>query len=397
MSEKNGWSEEKTDIWGNKYIQHYDGDGNEIGWSEEKTGFLGDHYTQHYDKEGNKTGYSEEKSGLFGDEYTQHYNKDGSKTGYSEEKKSLFGSEYIQHYDEDYNKYGWSEEKASLFGNKYTQHYDTDDKRVDVAESKYNEEDNGDTDSDENNNYSTHLNNYSSSKNESSSGKKTVWFVLIFGITIAIILIIKTTNNKKKSPFTYEKTVISQANKSVIESTGNQNKKQQSKDNYEPKTSIPAPQAKLTKKMQNIPAFQIKHERKRYRDKAYYTTDDAKVKFLDNDTLEIRIKVDRVTINCTWSPNDHAYVGTWRRDVPKRGLVSELLLKNPQDDRPKQGKIKLFPRFDSNNEIKCFYGYIMSYNAYIWQIGWSYGNDYSGTPIKIVPTFGCNCPDPEGD
>ena len=179
------------------------------------------------------------------------------------------------------------------------------------------------------------------------------------------------------------------------ESMPNQSKKQ---DNYKPDMTNRAPQAKLTKKMKNIPAFQIKHERKRYRDKAYYTAYDAKVKFLDNDSLEILIKGDRVIINCTWSSNDHAYVGTWRRDILELGPVSKLLLKNPQDNRPKQGEIKLFPRFDSNNEIKCFYGYIMSYNAYIALIGtWSYGNNYPGTPIKIVPTFGCNCPDPEGD
>lgn len=150
--------------------------------------------------------------------------------------------------------------------------------------------------------------------------------------------------------------------------------------------------------MQNIPAFQIKHERRRYRDKIYYTAYDAKVRFLDNDSLEILIKGDRVTINCAWSSNDYAYVGTWRRDIRKRGPVSKLLLEKRHDDRRMQGKVKLFPRYDSNNEIKCFYGYIMSYNAYISLIHtWSYGNDYSGTPIKIVPTFGCLCPDPEGD
>lgn len=130
----------------------------------------------------------------------------------------------------------------------------------------------------------------------------------------------------------------------------------------------------------------------------YSTVDDAKVKFLDNDSLEIRIKVDRVTINCTWSPKDYAYVGTWRRDTLERGPVSKLLLEKRHDDRRMQGKIKLFPRFNSNNEIMCFYGYIMSYNAYIGLIHtWSYGNDYPGTPIKIAPTFWCLCPDPEGD
>jgi len=233
MSEKSGRSEEKTDWLGNKYTQHYDADGNKCGWSEEKVDIWsgGDKYTQHHDEGNNKSGWSEEKEDILGNKYTQNHDEGNNKSGWSEEKTGLLGSEYTQHHDQDDNKHGWSEEKTSLFGNKYTQHYDTDDKRVDVAESNDNDEYNGNTGSDENNNYSTHLNNYSSSKNESSSGKKTVWFVLIFGITIAIILIIKTTNNKKQGTFTYEKPVSSQANKSVKESIANQSKKQQSKNN----------------------------------------------------------------------------------------------------------------------------------------------------------------------
>lgn len=109
--------------------------------------------------------------------------------------------------------------------------------------------------------------------------------------------------------------------------------------------------------MQKTPAFQIKHKRKNYpNSKIYSTVDDAKVKFLDDDSLEIRIKVDRVTINCTWSPKDYAYVGTWRRDIRESGPVSKLLLEKRHDDRRMQGEIKLFPRFNSNNEIMCFYG-----------------------------------------
>lgn len=235
MSKKSGRSEEKTDWLGNKYTQHYDADGNKCGWSEEKVDIWsgGEKYTQHHDEDNNKSGWSEEKEDIWsgGDKYTQHHDESNNKSGWSEEKTSLLGSEYTQHHDQDNDKHGWSEEKTSLFGNKYTQHYDTDAKRVDVAESKYNDEDNGNTGSDENSNYSTHLNNYSSSKNESSSGKKIVWFVLIFGIAIAIILIIKTTNNKKPNTSIYKKTVSSQANKSVKESTANQIKKQQSNNN----------------------------------------------------------------------------------------------------------------------------------------------------------------------
>lgn len=366
MSEKSGRSEEKEDFWGNKYTQHYDADGNKCGRSEEETDFWGNNYTQHRDEDNNKSGRSEEKEDIWGNKYTQNYDEEGNKSGLSEEKTSLFGSEYTQHHDQDNNKHGWSEEKTSLFGNKYTQHYDADGKRVDVAGSNDNDEDSGNTGSDENNNYSTHLNNYSSSKNESSSGKKIVWFILIFGIAITIFLIIRATNNKNQSTTVYKKTVSSQANKSVIESTGNQNKK-------------PAPQAKLTKKMKKTPCFNIEHERERLlygqnRDKIYYTVDDAKVRFLDNDSLEIRLKVDRVTINCTWSSSDNAYVGTWRRDIVESGRVSN-------------GKIKLFPQFNPNNEIKSFNGDIMSYNVYISLIKtWSDGNDYPGTPISIEPS-----------
>ena len=179
------------------------------------------------------------------------------------------------------------------------------------------------------------------------------------------------------------------------ESMPDQSKNQ---DNYKPETAIQSSRAKLTKAMQKTPGFQIKHKRENYpNSKMYSTVDDAKVKFLDNDSLEIRIKVDRVTINCTWSPKDYAYVGTWCRDILERGPVSKLLFEKRHDDRRMQGKIKLFPRFNSNNEIMCFYGYIMSYNAYIGPIHtWSYGNDYPGTPIKIAPLWGL-CPDPEGD
>lgn len=155
------------------------------------------------------------------------------------------------------------------------------------------------------------------------------------------------------------------------ESIPDQNKNQ---DNYKPDMTNHAPQAKLTKKMRKTPCFQIEHAREGCSDKIHYTVDDAKICFLDNDSLEIHLKADRVTINCTWSSSDNAYVGTWRRDIGESDHVSN-------------GKIKLFPQFNSNNEIKSFYGYIMSYSRYIRLIGtWSYGNDYPGTPISIVPS-----------
>jgi hypothetical protein len=50
MSDKKGWSEEKTDILGHKYAQHYDEHGDKTGWSEGRTGILGGKRTQDYDR-----------------------------------------------------------------------------------------------------------------------------------------------------------------------------------------------------------------------------------------------------------------------------------------------------------------------------------------------------------
>ncbi len=113
-------SEEKTDWLGNKYIQHYDDDGNKSGTSEEKTDWLGNEYTQHYDNDGNKSGTSEEKTDWLGNEYTQHYDNDGNKVGTSEEKEDWLGNSYTQHYDDDGNKSSYSEEKTDWLGNDYT-------------------------------------------------------------------------------------------------------------------------------------------------------------------------------------------------------------------------------------------------------------------------------------
>lgn len=54
-----GWSEKKTDVWGNEYVQHYDDAGKRHGWSELKQGIFGDRYVQHYDNGGNKVAWSD--------------------------------------------------------------------------------------------------------------------------------------------------------------------------------------------------------------------------------------------------------------------------------------------------------------------------------------------------
>ncbi|MDN3514818.1 MAG: PA14 domain-containing protein [Candidatus Brocadia sp.] len=136
---------------------------------------------------------------------------------------------------------------------------------------------------------------------------------------------------------------------------------QQTTDNYKPQTAIQEPQAILTKAMQKNPGVLIKLNG------IYRTIDNAKVNFLNNNSLKIYFEKDRVIIDCTWSSSDLTYVGTWR-----------------YEDRRKreQGKIKLWPRYNSDGEIKCFSGYIRK------------GNDYPGDPIKIE-TLWCLCPDPD--
>lgn len=138
-------------------------------------------------------------------------------------------------------------------------------------------------------------------------------------------------------------------------------KKRSSENDYKPKMAIPAPQAKLTKAMQKNPSVLIKLNG------IYRSLDNAKVNFLNNDFLKIYFKKDRVTIDCTWSSSDSAYVGTWHYEDRRRR---------------EQGKIKLWPRYNSDGEIKCFSGYLRK------------GNDYPGDPIKIE-TLWCLCPDPD--
>jgi len=65
-------SEDKTDIWGDKYTVHYDDDGNKVGESREETDIWGDTYTEHSDTKGHKTGESVEKTDIWGDRYTEH-------------------------------------------------------------------------------------------------------------------------------------------------------------------------------------------------------------------------------------------------------------------------------------------------------------------------------------
>jgi hypothetical protein len=114
MSDKSGYSEERTDWLGNKYTQHYDKDGNKAGYSDERTDWLGNKYTQHHDKEGSKAGYSDERTDWLGNEYTQHHDKEGSKAGYSDERTDWLGNKYTQHYDTNPRNYSGGSHESPL-------------------------------------------------------------------------------------------------------------------------------------------------------------------------------------------------------------------------------------------------------------------------------------------
>ena len=113
MADKEGWSEEKTDMWGDKYTQHYDEHGNKTGWSEQKTDMWGDKYTQHHDQDSDKTGWSEQKTDMWGDKYTQHHDQDSDKTGWSEQKTDMWGDKYTQHHGQSGGRIGSSISPAS--------------------------------------------------------------------------------------------------------------------------------------------------------------------------------------------------------------------------------------------------------------------------------------------
>lgn len=135
MSNKKGRSEEKTDWFGDKYVQHYDEHGVEVGRSEDKTDWFGDKYVQHYGEQDDEIGRSEDKTDWFGDEYTQHFDESDNKSGISEEKTDWFGDQFTQHLDQSGNETGRSEAKTDWLGDGYIQHWgsspgDTSSRRV---------------------------------------------------------------------------------------------------------------------------------------------------------------------------------------------------------------------------------------------------------------------------
>jgi len=49
----------ESDLWGNRYIAHYDDDGDYIGKSVVRTDLWGNKYLDHYDRDGNEIGSTE--------------------------------------------------------------------------------------------------------------------------------------------------------------------------------------------------------------------------------------------------------------------------------------------------------------------------------------------------
>jgi hypothetical protein len=91
---KSGRSEERTNIFGEKYVVHYDASGHKVGESQERSSIFGD-YTEHRDASGHKIGESQERSSIFGD-YTEHRDASRHKVGESQERSSIFGN-YTEH------------------------------------------------------------------------------------------------------------------------------------------------------------------------------------------------------------------------------------------------------------------------------------------------------------
>lgn len=117
-----GRSEEREDVFGRQYTQHYDDEYNQTGSTETRQDVFGRDYRQNISPEGDYTGHSEQREDIFGNPYTQRFNEQGDQVGHSEEREDVFGRKYVQHFDEEDNPVGRSEERENIFGQKYTKH-----------------------------------------------------------------------------------------------------------------------------------------------------------------------------------------------------------------------------------------------------------------------------------
>lgn len=174
---KDGRSEEREGVFGNRYTKHYDEKGDAAGWTEERKGLFGDEYAKHYDEKGDAAGWSESGEGLLGNEYAKHFDDKGEGAGWSEQRTGVFGNEYIQHFDAGGNSAGWSEERRGIFGTKYLEHFGADGRKLESVPSKKRRAEEG-----------------RESKDERSDESEGEWvFGLIkLGLALAIIMLVLT-------------------------------------------------------------------------------------------------------------------------------------------------------------------------------------------------------------
>lgn len=118
----NGTSEEKTDFWGDPYIEHRNEKGEVIGKSVKRTDFWGDEYIEHTDKNGYPIGKTVERKDFWGDDYAQHTDKNGTVIGTSSTRTDFWGDEYVQHKNKDGTEAGRSEVRTDFWGDNYIEH-----------------------------------------------------------------------------------------------------------------------------------------------------------------------------------------------------------------------------------------------------------------------------------
>lgn len=119
-----GKSREREGLFGDKYTEHTDADGNVVGESREREGIFGDKYVERTDAEANVIGESREREGFFGDKYRVHNDADGNVVGESREREGILGDNYSEHKDSNGNVVGKSRKREGFFGDKYTEHKD---------------------------------------------------------------------------------------------------------------------------------------------------------------------------------------------------------------------------------------------------------------------------------
>ncbi len=87
-------SRDKKDMWGNTYSEQRSRDGEVIQTSRETKDWLGERFIEHRDGEGNVVGTSRDKKDWLGDDYVEHRNEEGDEVGRSTDRKDWLGDSY---------------------------------------------------------------------------------------------------------------------------------------------------------------------------------------------------------------------------------------------------------------------------------------------------------------